>query len=58
MKTICTEQHNTESSSSYHVTIGRDNICVVNVFCGTQTASQVIYDAAVKKILYDHTVDE
>lgn len=46
-----------EHTSSYNVTIGRDNIRVVSVFSGTKTASELIHEAAVKKILYDQTED-
>lgn len=37
----------------YQLTIGRDTIRVVSVFCGTRTASEAIHEAAVKKILYE-----
>ena len=42
-----------KSKQDYIVTIGRERIRVVNVFVGTKSASKAIYDAAVKKILYD-----
>ena len=42
-----------KSNQGYIVTIGRERIRVVNVFVGTKSASKAIYDAAVKKILYD-----
>ena len=45
------------SQSSYQVKIGRDCIRVVCVFTGTETASQRIHEAAVKKILYDASED-
>lgn len=41
------------SGEGYQLTIGRDTIRVVSVFCGTRTASEAIHEAAVKKILYD-----
>ena len=41
----------TETEKGYLVKIGRDVIRVVSVFSGTKTASEAIYDAAVKKIL-------
>ena len=44
--------------SGYQVKIDRDCIRVVSVFNGTKTASQVIHEAAVKKILYDASGDE
>ena len=37
----------------YRLKIGRDVICVVSVFSGTRTASEVIHEAAVKKSLFE-----
>lgn len=37
----------------YQLTIGRETLRVVSVFCGTRTASEAIHEAAVKKILYE-----
>lgn len=37
----------------YTITIGHDRIRVINVFIGTKSASEAIYDTAIKKILYD-----
>ena len=45
----------TDTEKGYVVKIGRDVIRVVSVFSGTKTASEAIYGAAVKKILYDNT---
>lgn len=42
-----------KSERGYIVTIGREHIRVVSIFCGTKSASKAICDAAVKKILYD-----
>ena len=42
-----------KSKQGYIVTIGRELIRVVNVFVGNKSASKAIYDAAVKKILYN-----
>ena len=41
------------AESGYRLKIGRDIICVVSVFSGTRTASEVIHEAAVKKILFE-----
>ena len=38
---------------SYITTIGRERIRVVSIFIGSKSGSKAIYDAAVKKILYD-----
>lgn len=37
----------------YRLKIGRDIIRVVSVFSGTRTASEVIHEAVVKKILFE-----
>ena len=42
-----------KSERGYIVTIGRDRIRVINIYVGTKSASKAIYDATVKKILYD-----
>ena len=42
-----------KSERGYIVTIGRDRFRVLNTYIGTKPASKAIYDAAVKKILYD-----
>ena len=41
------------SEKGYRLKIGRDVIRVVSVFSGTRTASEVIHEAAVKKILFE-----
>ncbi|MCI8870258.1 MAG: hypothetical protein HFF39_06945 [Lawsonibacter sp.] len=42
------------SEKGYQLTIGRDTIRVVSVFSGTKTASEAIYEAAVKKRVSTH----
>ena len=42
-----------KSKRGYIVTIGRDHFRVINIYVGTKSASKAIYDAAVKKILYN-----
>ena len=42
-----------KSKQGYIITIDRERVRVVNVFVGTKLASKAIYDAAIKKILYD-----
>ena len=42
-----------KSERGYIVTIGRNRFRVINIYVGTKSASKAIYDAAVKKILYD-----
>ena len=41
------------TEKGYRLKIGRDVIRVVSVFNGTRTASEVIHEAAVKKILFE-----
>ena len=41
------------ANQGYRPKIGRDIIRVVSVFSGTRTASEVIHEAAVKKILFE-----
>lgn len=48
-----TESH---TEQGYRLKIGRDIIHVVSIFGGTKTASEVIHEAAVKKILFEKTV--
>ena len=42
-----------KQEESYITTVGRERIRVVNIFIGSKSASKAIYDAAIKKILYD-----
>ena len=42
-----------KSKRVYIVTIGCDHFRVINIYVGTKSASKAIYDAAVKKILYN-----
>ena len=44
------------TEQGYRLKIGRDMIHVVSVFNGTKTASEVIHEAAVKKILFEKAV--
>ena len=43
----------TEKDSTYTITIDKNTFHVVSKFQGTVTSSRLIYDLAVKKILYD-----
>ena len=42
-----------KNEQGYTITIGHDRIRVINIYVGTKSASKAIYDAAIKKILYD-----
>ena len=56
MSIISSEQKiHTNTEQGYQLKIGRDIIHVVSVFSGTKTASEAIYEAAVKKILFEKT---
>ncbi len=46
----------TVTETGYRLTVGRNVIRVVSVFNGTKTASEVIHEAAVKKILFEKAV--
>lgn len=46
----------TPANQGYRLKIGRDTIHVVSVFSGNRTASEVIHEAAVKKILFEKAV--
>ncbi len=48
-----TQSASAEQAPGYQVKIGRDLIRVVSIFGGDRSASEVIHEAAVKKILYD-----
>lgn len=50
-----TQSSSAEQAPGYQVKVGRDLIRVVSIFDGTKTASEVIHEAAVKKILYDRS---
>jgi len=55
MDTLINQPAATDAKQGYKVNIGRDIIRVVSVFNGTKTASEVIHEAAVKKILFEET---
>lgn len=43
-----------QQERGYTIKIGHDRIRVISVFIGSKSASEAIFDAAIKKILYDH----
>ncbi len=55
MDTPINQPATTDTKQGYKVNIGRDIIRVVSIFNGTKTASEVIHEAAVKKILFEKT---
>lgn len=57
MDTTVNKPTPTDTEQGYRVNIGRDTIRVVSVFNGTKTASEVIYEAAVKKILFEKAAE-
>ncbi len=57
MDTILNKSTPINTEQGYRVNIGRDTIRVISVFNGTKTASKVIYEAAVKKILFEKTAE-
>lgn len=42
-----------KNERGYIIAIGHNRIRVISIYSGTKSASKAIYDAAVKKILYD-----
>ena len=42
-----------DTEKGYQLKIGRDIIRVISVYNGTRTASEVIHEAVVKKILFE-----
>ncbi len=55
MDTPINQLATTDTKQGDKVNIGRDIIRVVSIFNGTKTASEVIHEAAVKKILFEKT---
>lgn len=55
-KTISTENEKAKKDNTYTIEIDKNIFHVVNKFQGTETASKIICDLAVKRILYDDSV--
>lgn len=53
---IHTEEENTKKEDKYTVVIGNNTFHVISQFQGIETASQIIYGLAVKRILYDDSI--
>ena len=51
-----TENKETKNKNTYTVEINKNIFHVINEFQGTETASKIIYDLAVKRILYDDSI--
>jgi len=51
-----TENKETKKENTYTVEIDKNIFHVISKFQGTETASKVIYDLAVKRILYDDSI--
>lgn len=54
--TIPTKKKNNPKEDTYTVVIDNNTFHVISQFQGTETASQIIYDLAVKRILYDDSI--
>lgn len=46
----------TKNKNTYMVEIDKNVFHVISKFQGTETASKIIYDLAVKRILYDDSI--
>lgn len=53
---IHTEEENTKKEDKYTVVIGNNTFHVISQFQGIETASQIIYGLAVKRILYNDSI--
>lgn len=51
-----TENKETKNKNTYTVEINKNIFHVINEFQGTETVSKIIYDLAVKRILYDDSI--
>ncbi len=51
-----TENKETKNENTYTVEINNNIFHVISKFQGKETASKIIYDLAVKRILYDDSI--
>lgn len=51
-----TENKETKNENTYMMEINNNIFHVISKFQGTETASKIIYDLAVKRILYDDSI--
>ena len=51
-----TENKETKNKNTYMIEINNNIFHVISKFQGTETASKIIYDLAVKRILYDNSI--
>lgn len=51
-----TENKETKNENTYMIEINNNIFHVISKFQGTETASKIIYDLAVKRILYDDSI--
>ena len=49
------EKVQVKNDSTYTVKIGNNTYHVISKFIGTNTSSKIIYDLAVKRIIYNET---
>ena len=54
--TTIKEKGEAKKDNKYTITIDKNIFHVISQFQGTETASQIIYDLAVKRILYDDSI--
>jgi len=54
--TSLTEKENYKEENIYTVTIDNNTYHIISKFIGTNTSSKILYDLAVKRILYDDSI--
>lgn len=54
--TMSTENEKDQKDNTYTIEIDKNVFHVISKFQGTETASKIIYDLAVKRILYNETI--
>lgn len=54
--TMPTENEKTKKYNTYTIEIDKNVFHVISKFQGTEKASKIIYDLAVKRILYDDSI--
>ncbi len=54
--TMPTKKEEMKKDSTYTVKIDKNIFHVISKFQGTETASKIIYDLAIKRILYDDSI--
>lgn len=54
--TLLTEKENNKNEDIYTMTINNNTYHIISKFIGSDTSSKILYDLAVKRILYDDSI--